>query len=128
MMDRWCRYRLAAARLMALSCMLAWSTVQPAFAQEGKRLEIYGFAMTDVGYQFKQNDPNWFDVVRPTKLPAFDEEFGEDGRTYFSVRQTRFGVKGFLPTRMGELRTTFEWELFGTGVDQGQTTLRLRHA
>jgi hypothetical protein len=29
---------------------------------------------------------------------------------------------------MGELKTTFEWELFGTGVDAGQTTLRLRHA
>jgi hypothetical protein len=44
------------------------------------------------------------------------------------VRQTRFGVKGFQPTPLGELRTTFEWELFGTGVDAGQTTLRLRHA
>ena len=29
---------------------------------------------------------------------------------------------------MGELRTTFEFELFGTGVDEGQTTFRLRHA
>jgi hypothetical protein len=117
-----------AAGIIALGSMLTWSNAQPAFAQEGKRLEIYGFAMTDVGFQFKQNDPNWFDVVRPTRLPAFDEEFGEDGRTYFSVRQTRFGVKGFLPTKLGELRTTFEWELFGVGVDQGQTTLRLRHA
>ena len=31
--------------------------------------EVYGFAMLDAGYQFKQNDPDWFDVVRPTKLP-----------------------------------------------------------
>jgi hypothetical protein len=29
---------------------------------------------------------------------------------------------------MGELKTQFEWELFGTGVDAGQTTIRLRHA
>jgi hypothetical protein len=29
---------------------------------------------------------------------------------------------------MGELRTIFEFELFGTGVDAGQTTFRLRHA
>jgi len=29
---------------------------------------------------------------------------------------------------MGELKTTFEFELFGTGVDAGQTTFRLRHA
>ena len=29
---------------------------------------------------------------------------------------------------LGELRTTFEFEMFGTGVDAGQTTFRLRHA
>jgi len=29
---------------------------------------------------------------------------------------------------MGELKTIFEFELFGTGVDAGQTTFRLRHA
>jgi len=33
--------------------------------------EVYGFAMLDAGYDFKSNDPNWFDTVRPTKLPSF---------------------------------------------------------
>ena len=33
-----------------------------------------------------------------------------------------------MPTNLGELRTTFEFELFGTGIDAGQTTFRLRHA
>jgi DcaP outer membrane protein len=37
-------------------------------------------------------------------------------------------VKGFIPTDVGELKTIFEFELFGTGVDAGQTTFRLRHA
>jgi hypothetical protein len=92
------------------------------------RLEFYGFTMLDIGYEVRQNDPNWFDVVRPTKLPSFPDEFGEGGRTFASVRQTRFGVKGFTPTDLGELQTIFEWELFGVGVDAGQTTLRLRHA
>ena len=55
-------------------------------------------------------------------------EFGEDGSTFAGVRQTRLGVRGFTPTSMGELRTTFEFEMFGTGVDEGQTTFRLRHA
>jgi hypothetical protein len=91
-------------------------------------MDIYGFAMLDMGYQFRQNDPNWFDVVRPTKLPAFEDEFGEDGRWFAGVRQSRLGVKGYVPTDLGELRTTFEFELFGVGVDQGQTTFRLRHA
>ena len=56
--------------------------------------EIYGFAMLDMGYDFKQVDPDWFDVLRPTKLPSFEDEFGEDGNLYAGVRQTRFGVKG----------------------------------
>jgi hypothetical protein len=37
-------------------------------------------------------------------------------------------VKSGTPTRFGELKTQFEFELFGTGVDAGQTTFRLRHA
>jgi hypothetical protein len=100
----------------------------PAPADTGPRLDIYGFAMLDMGYQAKQNDPDWFDVVRPVKLPAFAEEFGHDGHFYAGVRQSRLGVKGFIPTDIGEIKTIFEFELFGTGVDAGQTTFRLRHA
>ena len=91
------------------------------------KLEIYGFAMMDAGYDFKQVDPDWFDVVRPVKLPARAKEFGADGNTYFSVRQTRFGAKSEVPTSAGTLKTIFEFELFGTGSDAGQTTFRLRH-
>ena len=43
-------------------------------------MDIYGFAMLDTGYQSKQNDPDWFDVVRPTNLPAFDDQFGRRSR------------------------------------------------
>jgi hypothetical protein len=91
-------------------------------------LDLYGFVMADTGYDFAQTDPNWFDVIRPTKLPAFPNEFGGNGNAYFSVRQTRFGVKTSTPTGLGDLKTQFEFELFGTGVDAGQTTFRLRHA
>jgi hypothetical protein len=99
--------------------------------QDGKgesTFEIYGFAMLDAGYQFKQADPNWFDTMRPVKLPAFRDQFAPDGNTYFSVRQSRFGAKSSTPTKYGQLNTKFEFELFGTGVDAGQTTFRLRHA
>jgi hypothetical protein len=89
---------------------------------------VYGFIMLDAGYQFRQNHPDWFDVIRPTKLPSFRDEFEPDGKTYFGVRQSRFGVKYSTPTKYGELKTQFEFELFGTGVDAGQTTFRLRHA
>jgi hypothetical protein len=92
------------------------------------RVDLYGFAMLDMGYQSGQNHPDWYDVVRPTKLPSFEDEFGKDGRFFAGVRQSRFGVKSWTPTSAGELKTIFEFELFGTGDDAGQTTFRLRHA
>jgi hypothetical protein len=91
-------------------------------------IDLYGFVMVDSGYEFGQTNPNWFDVMRPTQLASFKGEFAPDGNVYFSVRQTRFGVKTSTPTQFGELKTQFEFELFGTGVDAGQTTFRLRHA
>src|SRR5262249_46725319 len=100
----------------------------PAKAAAQPRADIYGAAMLDMGYETKQSDPNWFDVLRPTKLPAFPNEFGEDGHFFAGVRQSRLGVKGYIPTDVGEVKTIFEFELFGTGVDAGQTTFRLRHA
>src|SRR5262245_49811408 len=103
-------------------------TATPAADESKTSMDIYGFTMLDAIFDFEQNNPDWFDVVRPTKLPAFDDEFGEDGRFYESVRQTRFGVKTYTPTKYGELKTIFEFELFGVGVDAGQTTFRLRHA
>jgi hypothetical protein len=104
---------------------------QGAAAPEEKpqpRFDIYGFAMLDMGFDSGQVDPNWFDVLRPTKLPAFEDEFGKDGNFYAGVRQSRLGFKAWVPTDVGELKTIFEFELFGTGVDAGQTTFRLRHA
>jgi hypothetical protein len=107
-----------------------WLTVASpvARAQEAKpQFTIYGFAMLDMGYDFNQNNPQWYDVVRPSKLPSYANEFGKDGRWYAGVRQTRFGVKSSMPTDLGEFKTIFEFDLFGVGVDAGQTTIRPRH-
>lgn len=95
---------------------------------QDKTFQVYGFVMADAGFQFKTNDPAWFDVLRPTKLPAFKGQFEPDGKTYWSVRQTRFGVKSNIPTKIGSIFTQFEFEMFGVGADAGQTTIRLRHA
>jgi hypothetical protein len=95
----------------------------------GATFEIYGFTMLDIGFDFGHvGDPLWDDTLRPTKLPSFQDEFGSGPRTFASVRQTRFGTKATIPTEAGEVKTTFEWEMFGTGNDAGQTTIRLRHA
>ena len=119
---------------VTVACIVATAGVAHAqgttsTAQEPKpTIEVYGFGQADAIVDFKTNNPQWFDVMRPTKLPAFDNEFGEDGRFYSGVRQSRLGVKAWAPTKLGELYTIFEFELFGTGVDAGQTTFRLRHA
>jgi hypothetical protein len=104
------------------------SQADPKKSGSESTMDIYGFVMTDSGYDFGSEDPNWFDVLRPTKLPAFQNEWGPNGQAFFSVRQTRFGTKTSTPTSLGDLKTLFEFELFGTGVDAGQTTFRLRHA
>jgi outer membrane DcaP-like protein len=90
--------------------------------------EIYGFAMLDIGQNFKQIDPNWFDTMRVTKLPSSPDQFGKDNSTFAGVRQSRLGFRSTTPTGIGELKTRFEIDMFGTGVDAGQTTIRLRHA
>jgi hypothetical protein len=103
------------------------ATQQPPATEPNPTMEIYGFAMLDMGYQGEQNDPLWFDVLRPTKLPSFEHEFGRDNRWFQGVRQSRFGVKTTSPTSLGELKTTFDFELFGVGRDAGDTTFRLRN-
>ncbi len=63
--------------------------------------------MTDVIYNFNQIHPDYFDVVRPSQLPSFKGEYGTDGNTFFSVRQSTFGVKSYTPTRLGESEDNF---------------------
>jgi hypothetical protein len=119
---------------MLAVCLLAGPSA--AFAQDAAQqppdarpsAEIYGFAMMDIGLNFTQINPNWFDTLRVTRLPSVEKQFGEDGSTFAGVRQSRLGVRTSTPTALGDLKTTFEFELFGTGVDEGQTTFRLRHA
>ena len=121
--------KVAAPATMTTTAAAAATAPKPQDDKKGEStFQIYGFAMLDAGYQFKQNAPDWFDVVRPTKLPSFRGEFAPDGKVFYGVRQSRLGVKSSTPTKYGELKTQFEFELFGTGVDAGQTTFRLRHA
>ena len=100
-----------------------------AYAQEQKnRLEVYGFVKADVGYSFDQLDPDWIDVMRVTKLPAYKNEFAPAGKIYFSLRQTRLGFNSWSQTPLGQLKANFEFDLFGVGPDVAQTTFRFRKA
>src|SRR5215471_13105048 len=115
------------ALLILLSCLLVSRAVSQEDQQQ-KALQVYGFAMMDMGYDFKQINPNWFDALRITKLPKYKNQFAPDGKVFFGVRQTRFGVAGYSPTPLGDLKVVYEFDMFGVGVDEGQTTMRLRRA
>jgi hypothetical protein len=104
------------------------SVVATSQQKEAATMQIYGFGQTDSGYNFGQINPDWYDTMRVTQLDTFKDQYAPSGTWFDSVRQTRFGVKTNSPTHFGELKTIFEFELFGTGVDAGQTTFRLRHA
>lgn len=114
--------------ILLISLLLSLAGKGLAQVDSTKVFEIYGFAQTDFGYNFNQVNPQWYDVMRPSRLPAYENQFGTDGNFYFSARQTRFGVKSSMPTKWGEFKTVFDFDLFGVGADAGQTTIRLRHA
>jgi hypothetical protein len=100
------------------------------YAQEKvkTKYDFYGQLMTDAGYNTGQVNPDYFDVMRPTQLPAWENQYGTDGNVSFGVRQTRLGFKSYIPTKMGELQTRFEFDLFGLGKNAGQTAFHMLYA
>jgi len=120
------------ARVVLGAALLAGIAGSGAFAQATKdttpKFDIYGFGQGDFVVDFKRNNPEWFDVNRPSKLPSNPDEFGKNGHSYLSPRQSRFGVNATFPTRRGDVFANFDFDMFGVGKDAGQTTIRLRHA
>ncbi len=94
-------------------------------AQRKLTADVYGFVQADAIYDFKRVDPDWADTLRVTTIPTRSGAYGNDGDFNFSVRQSRLGIKGDYGD---DITYKLEGELFGVGSDQGQTTLRVRHA
>ena len=94
----------------------------------GRKFEIYGFAQADYIHDFDRVDNAWDAALRPSKIPTNKGQFGANGQDITSIRQSRFGVQATQPIGGKDLYVKFEFDLFGTGVDAGQTTFRLRHA
>ena len=86
--------------------------------------------MVDAIHDFQRMDPDWDDAFRPSKIPTTEGQFGGDGQSSVSVKQSRFGIKGSMPTGEGNTPLTFkfDFDLFGTGDNAGQTTFRLQNA
>jgi hypothetical protein len=115
--------------LSILALTLTAAGAGPVQAADGeKSFEVYGFVMLDYIQDFGRVNPDWEDTLRPSRIPTADEQFGDDGQAMLSVKQSRFGVKGSLPTDKGPIKTRFEFDMFGVGSDAGETTIRLRHA
>jgi hypothetical protein len=111
-------------------CFTVLISVRCSIAQEKKslELEIYGQIMTDAGYNVNRVNPQYFDAMRPTQLPANKDQYGTDGNLFFSVRQSMLGFKSFLPTPQGDLRAKFAFDLYGVGPNVGQTTFHVLYA
>jgi DcaP outer membrane protein len=121
------------ARMNALEARLGVAPVPtqvtPALPKKARdhHLELYGFIQLDAIQDFKRVNPDWDATLRPSRIPTQQGQFGGDGQSIFSVRQSRLGAKatGVLAGKPYEAK--FEFDLFGTGVDAGQTTFRVRH-
>jgi hypothetical protein len=122
--------RAAASRRALTGAALLFSLTQPTrAANAGAELELYGFVeadlIADIGGRL---DPDWDDAFRPSKI-CIDGTCGTDGQSSISIKQSRLGVKGTLPTGgdSAPVAVRFEFDLFGTGVDAGETTFHVRH-
>lgn len=115
--------------ILCFSSTLLMTTLQLEAQENNKtRLEISGQAMTDMGYNFNQVNPAYFDVMRPTQLPAYKNEYGSNGNIFFGVRPSMFQVMSFTPTKYGELMIYFAFDMFGSGKNAGETTFHLLYA
>jgi len=91
-------FRMLIMRMIVFSTclLLAWPLIAQAQTTESTpqaalapTIEIYGFVEGDAIVDVGQNNPDWYDANRPSKLPAFVNEFGQNGHFYLSPRQTR---------------------------------------
>jgi hypothetical protein len=97
--------------------------------EQQQTMEIGGLVMMDSGYDFGRMNPEWFDMMRPTKiLDSQGNEFQNQGSVFFGVRQSTLGVKNYFDTPLGTVKTVFEFDLVGFGNDAGSTAFHLRHA
>jgi hypothetical protein len=117
---------LAAATLLPAPVLPQEAVAKPSF-------EVYGFAQADLIQDFKRVRPDWNATLRPSRIPTADGQYGSDGETVFSVRQSRLGLKASLPVAGNLLKTRLEFDFFGSsGSDRpdagGQNGVRLRHA
>lgn len=102
-----------------------------ASSQEKKKtdIEFYGTVWLTTDYNFQSSDPNWFEMLRPTKiLNDNGQPYSANGVYSIGVRPSRFGFKATQPTEKGDIKFQFDFDLVGGGPNVGQTFFRVFNA
>jgi hypothetical protein len=92
------------------------------------RFEVRGYAQLDYVQAFQGVDPNWVAAFRPSRIATDPATYGSEPEATLSVRQSRLGAYADIPAAGDPVHTALEFDFFGVGKDEGQTTIRLRHA
>jgi len=92
------------------------------------RFEVRGYAQLDYVQAFQGVDPNWVGALRPSRIATDPATYGSEPEATLSVRQSRLGAYADIPAGVDAIHTALEFDFFGVGKDEGQTTIRLRHA
>ena len=94
---------------------------------EKPSFELFGAAQADYIQDFNRVDPNWAAALRPSKIPTSPGAFGSDGQGIISVRQSKFGANVSQEIAGKPLEIKFDFDLFGSGANEGETTFHLQH-
>ena len=99
-------------------------------AQDRKTdIEFTGMFWMNTSYNFQSSDPNWSDMLRPSKiLNEQGQPFSENGEFAIGIRPSRFGFNSRHQTEKGEIRARVELDLVGGGNNVGQTFFRVFNA
>jgi hypothetical protein len=59
-------------------------------------------------------NPDWVDAFRPSRIAAPEGQFGSDGETSFSIKQSRLGAKASGEAAGHPWEAKFEFDICGT--------------
>ncbi|MCC5936968.1 MAG: hypothetical protein JJU34_06780 [Lunatimonas sp.] len=92
-------------------------------------VEFTGMFWFITTYNFQSSDPNWAEMLRPTRvLDDSGRPFADNGLFSISVRPSRVGFNTRQATTKGDLITRFELDLVGGGSNAGETFFRVFNA
>jgi hypothetical protein len=118
----------SALPVVLLAVAVSTGIARAANEEPKPKVDFYGQIMLDAIYDANQMNPTWNATLRPSQIPVTcpgDAGCGKDGATIFSIRQSTLGVKTSGSSSLGEIKTDFVFDLFGS---DGGTHVHWLHA